>query len=339
MKTSKWLTLISVLLIAWSMAGCAPSQRNEIDGKILFQSNRDGNYGLYVINPDGSNQRKIDDFPNRKISPDDSNGFFPSPDGKKIAFSSDRDGNSEIYAIDIDSWIKSNLTKNKAHEFWFTWSPDGKQIAFVSSRDTVLARGTWTNNIYIMDADGANVRRVTVDNKTNQYGELSWSPDGKNLALDMSLHSSQGPVVSLIYLMTLSDAKLTELTSTADAVQGIEAWSPDGKHILYSVSRSMSNNIYVMNADGTNQVALSNDALGIVVSASWSPDGNRIVFSTLQFQVQDNSRKYYIYTVNADGTNLVTLSKDPSSYDTSPSWSPDGKYIVFASQRDGGKSH
>ncbi len=58
-----------------------------------------------------------------------------------------------------------------------------------------------------------------------------------------------------------------------------------------------------MNANGTNQVTLSNDPLGIVLSASWSPDGNHIVFSTVKFQVQDDNRKYYIYTMNADGTN------------------------------------
>jgi len=59
----------------------------------------------------------------------------------------------------------------------------------------------------------------------------------------------------------------------------------------------------------------------------------------VKIQVQDDNCKYYIYTVNADRTNRVALSKDPSPYDTSSSWSPDGKYIVFAYKRNGGKSH
>jgi len=68
-------------------------------------------------------------------------------------------------------------------------SPDGKQIAFVAERDAILLdanRGLSTNNIYVMNADGSDIRRLTIDNTTNQYGLLSWSPDGKKLAFDMS---------------------------------------------------------------------------------------------------------------------------------------------------------
>ncbi len=73
------------------MAGCIPSQKNVTNGKIIFQSNREWIYDLYVMNLDGSNQQKIDNFPNGKFSPDDNNGFYPSPDGKQIAFLFDND--------------------------------------------------------------------------------------------------------------------------------------------------------------------------------------------------------------------------------------------------------
>jgi Tol biopolymer transport system component len=289
------------------------------------------------MNLDGSNQQKIDNFPNGKFSPDDNNGFYPSPDGKQIAFLFDNDEVGGIRVINIESGVLSNLAKDQGYVDSFAWSPDGEEIAFVAERDTILLdanRGLSTNNIYVMNADGSDVSRLTTDNTTKQYGLLSWSPDGKKLAFGMS----NGFFSIGIQIMNLSDAKLTALTNPSGLAQDDPSWSPDGKHIIYQVGTE-SNNLYVMNANGTNQVTLSNDPLGIVLSASWSPDGNHIVFSTVKFQVQDDNRKYYIYTMNADGTNLVALSKDPSPYDTSPSWSPDGKYIVFASKRDGGKSH
>ena len=339
MKIRKWVKLIGNLLVIGSIAGCMLLRGNTLTGKIVFQSIREGNHGLSVMNSDGSDLRELTSSPGNSYISDTNSGFILPPDGKQIAFN----GDSKIYTIDIDSGVKSNLTKNQGKVDSFAWSPDGKQIAFVSEQDAIVLdanRGLSTNNIYIMDANGTNVRRLTVDNKTDQYGELSWSPDGQKLVFGMSSQTRYGGFFpDGIQLMTLSDANFTTLTNPSDTVQDPSGWSPDGKHIMYFVMGSMLGNVYVMNADGTNQVPLSNSTLGIVLNASWSPDGERVVFSTVKFQVQDNNRKYYIYIVNADGTNLVVPSKDSSPYDTSPSWSPDGRYIVFASKRDGGKSH
>jgi Tol biopolymer transport system component len=100
---------ILIFLIPWVLQGCKKSavepEDNTSSGKIAFYSYRDGNYEVYIMNGDGSNQ----------INLTKSEGFdgYPvfSPDGSKIAFCSDRDGNGEIYIMNGDGSNQINLTK------------------------------------------------------------------------------------------------------------------------------------------------------------------------------------------------------------------------------------
>jgi len=228
------------------------------------------------------------------------------------------------------------LTKNVADDTSFAWSPDGRHIAFVSDRDAVFLNtehNLTTNNIYIMGSDGSKIRRLTFDNTTNQYGSMSWSPDGERLVFSMSSLSPNGPFVSGIYLMNIHNSNITRLTSPSDLVQANPTWAPNGKQIMYFVRGSMLSIINVVNPDGTNQIALTDKSLGFAITASWSPNGEHILLSTKK------DGEYYIYTIEPTGADLVTLSKKPFNYDTSPSWSPNGKYIVFSSKQNDDKSH
>ena len=321
MKTPMVLIFISAWLIVLSTSRCVPSQRNALNGKIVFQSAQDGNYDLYIMNPDGSDWRNLTAGPPSNTSANNNGGPVQSPDGRQIAFQSNRDGNNEIYIIDIESGVQLNLTKNSANDYSPTWSPDGKYIAFISDRDAILVdanRDIWTNNIYIIDADGSNVRRLTVDNLANQYSGLSWSPDGKKLALGLSSVSQYGAFFYQgIYLMDLDNLGLTRLTyDTYTIHQANPKWSPDGKYILYLVLGSELSNIYVMNADGTDQVALSQDPSTYDTDPSWSPDGEYIVFSSNRYG------GYHLYVMNADGSNQLRLTNGPGE-ETSPVWLPE----------------
>jgi Tol biopolymer transport system component len=278
------------------------------DGKqIAFMSDRDGNMEIYVLDIEKGSQINL--------SKDKANDDSPvwSPDGKKIAFESNRDGNYEIYVLDIESEAQVNLTKNKANDHFPTWSPDGKHIAFVSDRDVILPG---INDIYVMNTDGSNVRKLTNNNKTNQYNGLSWSPDDANLAVDFSLSGPGAPFYAGgISLLTLKDLTLTELTSSFEERQKVETWSPDGKHIIYLAIASKFSNIYVMNADGTNQIALSKDPSILDTDPFWSPDGKQIVFSSRR------DGTYHLYTMNADGTNQTRLTNS-SGEEIFPVWLP-----------------
>ena len=129
------------------------------DGKrIAFEANRDGIWAIYVMETDGSNVQRLTHAP-------DENAFAPawSPDGQQIAFDSTRDGNFEIYVMDADGSNVQRLTHHDKSDARPAWSPDGQRIVFHSSRDggSEQAEVYPEFEIYVMDADGGNVQRLT----------------------------------------------------------------------------------------------------------------------------------------------------------------------------------
>jgi Tol biopolymer transport system component len=268
MKTTIRAILLLALLAA--LAGCIPSSGNGSNGMIVFQSDRDGNYDLYVMNPDGTDVRNLTNHPASDTGP------VPSPDGRRIAFQSNRDGNDEIYVLDLETGAQSNLTNHPANDHSPTWSPDGSSIAFVSDRTSILldeARGLWTSDIYIMEADGSDPRRVTDSNLSNGYSGLAWSPDGRSIALCLSSFTAHGGFFSLgIHLLDLNDSTLTRLTFDSSTSQCDPHWSPDGSKLLFVSSGSGFSNIFVMNADGTDQkvAATETAAYDTQLVAGWN---------------------------------------------------------------------
>jgi hypothetical protein len=138
-----------------------------------------------------------------------------------------------------------------------------------------------------------------------------------------------------IYSMAVDGSNQQRLTNNSVSDE-VPFWSPDGKKIAFYSDRDSvpypspgyNFEIYVMDADGSNQVRLTynpaDDRIG-----GWSPDGSKIVFVSNR-----GGSGFDIYTMNSDGTNLQRLT-DNSTADGSPSWSPDGSKIAFYSERDG----
>ncbi len=129
------------------------------DGKtIIFASARTGHNQIYAMDVDGKNVRPL--------TSDTAYNGLPkySPDGKFITFSSDRTGNFQIFVMNADGNDPRQLTFSKAFEAASNYSPDGKYMVFTSTRDSSTAVNlTKDYQIYVMDADGQNVRRVTGD--------------------------------------------------------------------------------------------------------------------------------------------------------------------------------
>lgn len=275
------------------------------DTRIVFFSDRDGNYEIYTMNPDGSEQTRLTENPANDVRP------RWSPDGSKILFGSERDGNEDIYIMNSDGSKETRLTENPANDVCPCWSPDCLKVAFFSDRDG-------NQEIYTMNIDGSRQTRLTENAADDRYP--SWSPDGSKIAFDSMRDGHRD-----IYVMNKDGSNQTRLTDNP-ANDGAPFWSPDGTRIASYSDRDGNPEIYRMNTDGSDQTRLT-DNPARDGAASWSPDGTRIIFVSNR----DGNRE--IYTVKADGSNPTRLTNEPAK-DIMPSWSPDGRRIVFVSERD-----
>jgi Tol biopolymer transport system component len=133
-----------------------------------------------------------------------------------------------------------------------------------------------------------------------------------------------------IYARDFAGGAWKRLTSNATS-DGSPAWSPDSSEIVFSSSAAGPVDIWVMNADGTNQRNVTNEALNNSDPA-WSPDGSQIAYSSDSKVLLDLD----VWVVNANGSGKTNLTPStPGTQDRHPAWSPDGSRIAFVSNRDG----
>jgi len=191
-------------------------------------------------------------------------------------------------------------------------SPIVSKIAFRSERD-----GNW--EIYVMNVDGSNIRRLT--NNMARDDMPRWSPDGKQIVFRSERDGNQE-----IYLMNSDGSNQRRLTNN-DAKDSEPSFTPDGKRILFSSKRTGEWELYTMNLDGTDQKRVSTEELK-GGGGRYSPDGKKIIFSSMK----DGDPE--IYVIDADGTYLKRLTRS-QGYDGSPVFSLHGTKIAFVSSRDG----
>ncbi len=267
----------------------------QIAGQIVFESKRDGNREIYVMNADGTGQTRLT---NNSLW---DGGAKWSPDGTKIVFHSDafQNGKYEVFVMNPDGSNQTNLTNNSADDLNPSWSPDGTKIAFATKR-------TGNEEVFVMNADGTGQTNLT--NNSAGDGTPSWSPDGTMIAFNSNRNGNND-----IFVMNVDGTGQTNLTSSSDH-ENSPIWSPDGTKIIYQRTIGGQEKVFVMNADGTGQTNLTNNP-SIDAGPSWSADGKRILFQT------DRDGNAEIYVMNADGSGLSNLTNNTAT-DGGAHWAP-----------------
>jgi len=275
------------------------------DGKrLIFQSTRDGRTcdQQYVMNIDGSNVKRVSTGGGKTTC-----GYFYDGD-RKIFFGSTHAADTacppkpdpskgyvwgldpyDIYTANPDGSGLKRLTNYGVYTAEGTLSPDGQTIVFTSLKDGDL-------DIYTMRVDGTNVKRLTT--APGYDGGPFWSHDGKKIVY-RAWHPTD-----------------TALTTYGDLI----------KQRLVRPNRM---EIWVMNADGSNQKQITNLG-GANFAPFFTPDDRRIIFSSNY--KSPRSRNFELYLINPDGSGLEQVTDDPE-FDGFPMFSPDGKKLVWASGR------
>jgi dipeptidyl aminopeptidase/acylaminoacyl peptidase len=210
----------------------------------------------------------------------------------------------DLYLVHPDGTGLINLTNGVADDYVGVVSPDGSLIA-VSSND-----GTSTE-IWVMDSDGANRRRLT---EFGGYG-VAWTPDGR-------IVYSRSTEIRIMAADGSGDALIVE--GLANVAHNLSV-SPDGYTIVFDVQVEADRDVHSVPLGGGTVTELTTEG---GFEPEWSPDGSQIAFTTFRAFGGGN-----FWVMNPDGTDQRNLF--PSEFnDFEASWSPDGNHIVFESVRN-----
>jgi TolB protein len=262
---------------------------------IYFVSDRSRHKEIWVMDPDGKNQRQITHYNSLTIQP------AVSPDGTKIAFTSYARGNPGIFVFSVDPvrdlrFYNQRASVNSSPSF----TPDGKQIIYSSSAGACC-------RIFIANLDGSGFRPVTTLRSIDTEPKVN--PKTGRQVLFVSGRS--GP--QQIYKMNLDGSDLNRLTDGTGEASN-PAWHPNGQIMAFSWTRGFAAgkfNVFVMDVASHQYNQLTHDE-GRNENPSWAPDGRHIVFASTR------SGRSQIYTMLADGTKVTPLTTQGSNL--TPVW-------------------
>ncbi len=266
--------------------------------RIVFDSRRDDDLDIYIMDADGSNQRQLTGTSGAERGP------AWSPDGAHIAFygALSENDNYDIYVIDADGSNLRNLTQSPdIDDRYPAWSPDGTRLAFHSNRDGDF-------EIYVINLDGTGLTALT-DNDVDDLGP-DWSPDGTQIAF----HTSLWDFPYELAILDLNTGQIRRLTNNNDT-NTFPTWSPDGTQIAYNAISSIdaNANIYIMQADGTGRRQITNDNARNTFP-DWSPDGTQIIYQ------RGNPDISATYTIPVAGGTPTALTGQDRNF--LPDWEP-----------------
>jgi len=287
-----WIAAAAASIVALSALPAHATYLGD-NGKIAYY--RSGE--IWIMNPDGSNQTPL--------GVGQGSGPAWSPDGAKLAYSCAGGFNSCTANADGSS-VKVLDNFGLSPQFSPTWSPDGRRLAIQNSG--LCGSGCGYSNLWRIDAADGGDQIQLIDSGADP----SWSATGR-IAYTYAYAFYTYPPREIRWLAANRPGHSTGLTSGDDS--DLPDWSPDGTKIVFRRPVSGNYELYVMNADGTNQVRLTDNTVYDSTPA-WSPDGTKIVFS------RSSGGEDEIWVMSADGTGETQLTDTPGAFEGEPAWQP-----------------
>jgi serine/threonine protein kinase len=339
--------------LAWSPDG----------SRIAFKRQRGMDGAIYSIASTGGQEQKVVDLEMAYLT----SSIDWSPDGGELAFSdaSPVPTQLSIYLYDLRSGVKRKLTDPPplADGDWNPkFSPDGSTVAF----KRVI--GYWADEIYLVPRSGGTPRRLT-DARGGIWGH-AWTADGKSLIVSWQRSSTifgvwrvplnapsraesitQGGIDAITPATSLKTSRMAWVNQLWDLniyripANGVgkpakliastlrdqgATYSPDGS-IAFISDRSGSKEIWLAKGDGSGQVQVTHFSGPSIDHLQWSPDGRMLAFDVRPHGYSD------IFTLECDSARTQCGEPKPLSMAPAviPSWSADGEFIYFASNRTG----
>lgn len=262
---------------------------------IVFSSNRDGHSQIYRMALDGSDQINL----SQNIIEEYSAQILPN--SEKIIFGNKFENASQIWSMNLDGSDRTNLATNNPpnkNSMSFICSPNGEKIAFV--------RNGW--DIFIMNSTGNELYKLTSGGWTREF-----SPDGETIIFEFDFA-----------INTINTAGGTTNILTQG---GGPTYSPDGNLIAYT---DLWDDLWIMNADGSNQTQLTNTEVVYEARPYFLPDGKNIIYGHYY-----GSRLSEIVKINIETLDISDIIVGVTTNNVVTDISKDGSTILFSTDRDG----
>jgi hypothetical protein len=287
----------SAIVLAFALTAMAAGQARAAfpgkNGKIVFETNRDGNEEIYTMNAEGTNRVDLTRNP-----ADDTDPRW-SADGSQIVFASNRPGNYQIYTMNADGSGVSRVTHDANDDRRPTWTADGHIL---------FQNGSFPNRaIFRIGADGNGLQQLTPVSSDN--ATVAAAPRGGRIAFS----STRGDGTQRLYTANAdgSAAQLVLPSPPGPETADVEAdWSPRGNQLLFdrfTFGGPVTTDLYVVRTDGTGLRRLTNTPDRLELQPAWSPDGTKISFfgATAVGTADEHDA---LYTMNPDGSGLTEIS-------------------------------
>ena len=332
------------------------------DGRfIAFSREGTGEDAYYVVPSLGGPERKIANCYREKFG----SGLSWSPDGKYLAVAdrgTEASATSKIYFISVESGerVDSKIQFADPYVNAPVFSPDGKYLAFVAGP------GMFSSDVYVAPVTGGKSRALTRVHAFLRG--LSWMPDSRRIVfssnheglpslwrigvsggepepISSAADSATLPSVApsgnrLAFLRTEIDTNIwkAQLSPTthelpvkiiaSTKMDSSPSFSPDGRRFAFVSDRSGPSELYVADADGSNQVQLTFMRAPDTGTSRWSPVGKLIAFDS---RLEGHSD---IFVISSDGGTPRRLTNGPNESET-PAWSHDGRWVYYTSEVSG----